>query len=349
MLISRFGAHNGHVLDLACGVGNDVRKCAHTSPRRYTGIDISGASLEVARTRAAQVTFPCDWQHADMCDPALASRLDAGTYNTVSCQFAFHYAFHSAASLDAALNTVATALRPGGYFIATFPDAEVLSARLRVQWLRVHTGAPLDRVLAALEGAGGDVDAAAASLGVVPPPHPLTPAAVAARSGLSNKLCAGDHACWADPAPLTLHEAARLVGDPTRRVGDCADFRSNVWAAAEPPRFPAPAAVFNNLYNFSLAHSSVIGCPEPLAHVPTLVDAAATHGLKLCPISRHPDAPATPLNFVQLFKLFTEPSSFGTARFDGMLDAVLEPQALPTAVWNATHLYCAAVFKRMKN
>ena len=49
----------------------------------------------------------------------------------VSCQFAVHYAFATEARAEAMLANVASQLEPGGFFVGTTPDANVLVSRLR--------------------------------------------------------------------------------------------------------------------------------------------------------------------------------------------------------------------------
>jgi len=44
-------------------------------------------------------------------------------FHMVSCQFALHYAFASQCSANTFFRTVAAALLPGYYFIATLPNA----------------------------------------------------------------------------------------------------------------------------------------------------------------------------------------------------------------------------------
>lgn len=44
----------------------------------------------------------------------------------VSCQFALHYAFESEARARMMLQNIATRLKPGGYFIGTIPDANLI-------------------------------------------------------------------------------------------------------------------------------------------------------------------------------------------------------------------------------
>lgn len=84
-----------------------------------------------------------------------------GTFDLVSCQFAAHYAWSSEASVRALLSNVATALSPGGYFIGTIPDANVM--------VYVHACILLKRVEAYtyVWGAGSTQWLGAGPLGIV--------------------------------------------------------------------------------------------------------------------------------------------------------------------------------------
>lgn len=52
-------------------------------------------------------------------------------FDLVSCQFAIHYAFDSETRVRQLLQNVTERLRPGGFFIGTTPDANVLVRKLR--------------------------------------------------------------------------------------------------------------------------------------------------------------------------------------------------------------------------
>lgn len=52
-------------------------------------------------------------------------------FNVVSCQFAVHYAFESEERVRQMLTNVTERLQPGGFFIGTTPDANVLVRKLR--------------------------------------------------------------------------------------------------------------------------------------------------------------------------------------------------------------------------
>lgn len=54
-------------------------------------------------------------------------------YDTVSCQFAFQYAFESLAVARTAIANVAQVLAPGGYFFGTVPNADEIMNRLNTE------------------------------------------------------------------------------------------------------------------------------------------------------------------------------------------------------------------------
>mmetsp|Transcript_11595 Transcript_11595/g.39624 ORF Transcript_11595/g.39624 Transcript_11595/m.39624 type:complete len:250 (+) Transcript_11595:317-1066(+) len=62
----------------------------------------------------------------------LAARLPPGLrFDVVSCQMAIHYAFESRHRALQALRNAAARLQPGGAFVGTVVDADVLAAKLR--------------------------------------------------------------------------------------------------------------------------------------------------------------------------------------------------------------------------
>ncbi|KAL8167431.1 hypothetical protein V2J09_008930 [Rumex salicifolius] len=56
---------------------------------------------------------------------------DDAPFDVVSCQFAMHYSWSTEARARRALANVSALLRPGGYFIGTMPDANVIIKKLR--------------------------------------------------------------------------------------------------------------------------------------------------------------------------------------------------------------------------
>jgi mRNA (guanine-N7-)-methyltransferase len=90
-------------------------------------VDIADKSVEDARVRYAQLHLGLEatflvgdcWKK-----DGLAALPEDALFDVVSCQFALHYAFESEEKAEGAVHNIARLLAPGGYFIATFPDAE---------------------------------------------------------------------------------------------------------------------------------------------------------------------------------------------------------------------------------
>jgi len=102
----------------------------------YCGIDIATESVRKdARERYNQLrpAFPAALFVADCFEAPLEQALGGAAFDLVSCQFALHYAFSSERRARRALQNVAAALRPGGHFLGTTADADVLVKKLRAQ------------------------------------------------------------------------------------------------------------------------------------------------------------------------------------------------------------------------
>ena len=136
-LIAEYCAPGSAVLDLACGRGGDLFKIVDTKPRLYVGSDISRVSLEEAVGRineaAAKTAFPpITLIHADLGQHDLApSLLGSAPFDTVQCQLALHYFFQSRARATNVFKMIAAALKPGGYFVGTTMDADVVAMLMR--------------------------------------------------------------------------------------------------------------------------------------------------------------------------------------------------------------------------
>ena len=136
-LIAEYCAPGSAVLDLACGRGGDLFKIVDTKPRLYVGSDISRVSLEEAVGRineaAPKTAFPpITLIHADLGQHDLApSLLGSVPFDTVQCQLALHYFFQSRARATNVFKMIAAALKPGGYFVGTTMDADVVAMLMR--------------------------------------------------------------------------------------------------------------------------------------------------------------------------------------------------------------------------
>ncbi|KAK8489451.1 hypothetical protein V6N12_025299 [Hibiscus sabdariffa] len=129
VLIQLYARRGDAVLDLACGKGGDLIKW-------------DKAKIEDCRTRyngdadhhqrRKKFTFPARL----ICGDCFEARLDRvlandGPFDICSCQFAMHYSWSTEARARRALANVSALLRPGGTFIGTMPDANVIIKKLR--------------------------------------------------------------------------------------------------------------------------------------------------------------------------------------------------------------------------
>ena len=134
------------VLDLGCGKGGDLLKWSKAGVDEMTCVDIAETSVEQAKERYHQMKqknrgrlFTSNFFDADCTKTRLLDRYPKNQdgasippkFDIVSCQFAFHYSFESETQAECMVKNAAECLKPGGYFIGTTPDAEVIFKRLR--------------------------------------------------------------------------------------------------------------------------------------------------------------------------------------------------------------------------
>ena len=125
------------VMDLACGKGGDLKKYARARIASYVGVDIALESVRrdaVKRYNAEHAReFPATFVAGDAFVVDLAKVLpeSARALDVISCQFAIHYSFSTEQRARTALRNVCKMLRPGGFFIGTTVDADVLVRKLR--------------------------------------------------------------------------------------------------------------------------------------------------------------------------------------------------------------------------
>ncbi|CAK9857333.1 unnamed protein product [Sphagnum jensenii] len=142
VLIQRYTKAGDAVLDLACGKGGDLIKWDKASIGYYVGIDIADGSIEDARNRYNGETdhargrrghkFRARLLCADCFEVDLGPALkDDAPFDVCSCQFALHYSWSTEERARRALHNVSSLLQPGGYFIGTMPDANVIVRKLR--------------------------------------------------------------------------------------------------------------------------------------------------------------------------------------------------------------------------
>ncbi|XP_052208667.1 mRNA cap guanine-N7 methyltransferase 1 [Diospyros lotus] len=142
VLIHLYAQRGDAVLDLACGKGGDLIKWDKAKIGYYVGVDIAEGSIEDCRTRyngeadhhqrRKKFTFPARLICGDCFEVRLDKALaEDAPFDICSCQFAMHYSWSTEARARRALANVSALLRPGGIFIGTMPDANVIIKKLR--------------------------------------------------------------------------------------------------------------------------------------------------------------------------------------------------------------------------
>ncbi|XP_027355376.1 mRNA cap guanine-N7 methyltransferase 1 isoform X2 [Abrus precatorius] len=142
VLIQLYARRGDAVLDLACGKGGDLIKWDKAKIGYYVGIDIAEGSIKDCRTRyngdadhhqrRKKFSFPARLICGDCYEVRLDKVLaDDAPFDICSCQFALHYSWSTEARARQALANVSALLRPGGIFIGTMPDANVIIKKLR--------------------------------------------------------------------------------------------------------------------------------------------------------------------------------------------------------------------------
>lgn len=132
------------VLDMCCGKGGDLLKWDKAFISHLICTDIAEVSVEQCQRRYQDILqraekskfghkFTAEFFACDSTMVRLRERYkDASLQlNLVSCQFAFHYCFESLQQADCMIRNAAECLQPGGYFIATIPDAYEIIRRLK--------------------------------------------------------------------------------------------------------------------------------------------------------------------------------------------------------------------------
>ncbi|XP_017097153.1 mRNA cap guanine-N(7) methyltransferase [Drosophila bipectinata] len=132
------------VLDMCCGKGGDLLKWEKASISHLICTDIAEVSIEQCQRRYQDILrraenskfsnkFTAEFFACDSTLVRLRERYKDPSLqlNLVSCQFAFHYCFESLAQADCMMRNAAECLKPGGFFIATIPDAYEIVRRLK--------------------------------------------------------------------------------------------------------------------------------------------------------------------------------------------------------------------------
>lgn len=123
------------VLDLCSGNGGDMGKFHRSGTCEYFGVDIADEAVTRSAERLSRLRPPMagDVLCMDTLSPQfLAYCKQVKKFDTVSCQFALHYAFGTEQDAHHIISCVHTVLKNDGCFICTIPDAEQLLKRRNV-------------------------------------------------------------------------------------------------------------------------------------------------------------------------------------------------------------------------
>ncbi len=150
------GRAKGKVLDMGCGKGGDMTKWAKARIKELLCvgtlivdpiisilrdlthslalcIDIAAISVDQARARWSTLrghkfdaTFAAMDCYSESISRAFAPARLAQPFDVVSMQFCMHYAFESVQKARCMLENVTRYLRPGGIFIGTIPNSDLL-------------------------------------------------------------------------------------------------------------------------------------------------------------------------------------------------------------------------------
>lgn len=136
-LIQTVTKKKDRVMDLACGKGGDLGKFKKAEIGYYCGIDIALESVRrdaIQRYNKGDYTFPATFIAGDAFVHDLEDVLGENVkclFDVVSCQFAIHYSFSTEKRARKAFENISKALRPGGHFVGTTVDSNVLVRNLR--------------------------------------------------------------------------------------------------------------------------------------------------------------------------------------------------------------------------
>jgi mRNA (guanine-N7-)-methyltransferase len=129
ILIQTYTSKGDRVLDLCCGKGGDLSKWHKSLVKEVVGVDIADVSIKQAQERytTSKYSFQAEFYTGDVFSQSLESLITPANmshpFDVVSCQFAYHYSWESEAKARMGLQNISKALKPGGHFLATTPNA----------------------------------------------------------------------------------------------------------------------------------------------------------------------------------------------------------------------------------
>lgn len=136
ILIDLHSRPGDSVLDLCCGKGGDLHKWGQVLATNYVGCDIAKISVSEAINRFNNIDKATSFRPSFLVGDCFHARLSeflppATTFDIVSCQFSMHYAFENEERVRRLLENITDRLKPGGFFIGTSVDSNVVIRKIR--------------------------------------------------------------------------------------------------------------------------------------------------------------------------------------------------------------------------
>ena len=128
------------ILDICCGKGGDLMKWTKNRVTHYVGVDLSDNSVRNASERFKKMKFKGKLPFHGIFivnnvgdeKNSFLNYLDRKIlFDVASCQMSMHYLCESELTARTFLKNVSSRLVPGGFFVGTTLDADVLVKRLR--------------------------------------------------------------------------------------------------------------------------------------------------------------------------------------------------------------------------
>lgn len=123
VLITISARQGDKVLDLGSGKGGDLSKWCKQRVGLLTCVDISKQSLDEAKRRFESMTWCKINAEFIQANPYTKEFLTGKSYDLISSQYSFHYAFDTDEHISTALTNINNNLKNGGKFICTVPNS----------------------------------------------------------------------------------------------------------------------------------------------------------------------------------------------------------------------------------
>lgn len=138
VIIGTFAKRQGRVLDLGGGKGGDLQKWDKAKIGEYILCDIAAVSVEQAESRyyERRYNFQARFFSLDCFAYPLADNIPLSVleplFDNVTLQFCLHYGWESVPKAQLMLENIARFLKPGGVFVGTMPNADLLRSKLTI-------------------------------------------------------------------------------------------------------------------------------------------------------------------------------------------------------------------------